>query len=581
MAGTPYPKAQMHRFAYTKLSSKDIAARLSKVISSGPTSASPLSDELAGRSMRIITDNGLKLGYSFRSKSRLTVSENGGVAVDAGYGALALDHIVVFTHLVPGTQRGYAVILDRNTDLATVFELWFSGYEDNREVQREIHYGYIEQQGKKPPEARHAATNRMEGHGYHWTQDNGVETLEFYPSVVYTHFVELTRLGGELGFCAPADYIKISNEYFIHSRTECEFCGTFELYIVGLSRIEQIGMRLGFNADDMLEYYLFRGQGDWLGQIAHFEKFGDVKGDVMPVPADAGKKPAKGARPIYRPLKTMDKMTKAQVDALVKQKTTFDTKSEMAGNADPPTNYLAGKRLTLRYDHAPAMEYRFDTADTLHWRKEGGDRWIKSPYIAWESMPGVVIFGHLLEGEPNHDGHSIVIDFHQGLVTCFNGYLNTPYFANEAGLKVHFGVVEMEGIVPPIYRRHQFTDELVGHAITWEYSPGITSMHLYSTPNTACWTIFTESGAGGMAWSGISAFVKIREGLYFTCWLEEACNGVLGTILVNMHTMHDAGVSYKCNKNGLNMHPVGALGRHAGKFDVARFYQVKSSGRTA
>jgi hypothetical protein len=146
---------------------------------------------------------------------------------------------------------------------------------------------------------------------------------------------------------------------------------------------------------------------------------------------------------------------------------------------------------------------------------------------------------------------------------------------------VLFGVVEMEGIIPPLYRRHQFTDEMVGRAITWEYSPGITSMHLYSTPHTASWTIFTESGAGGMAWSGISTFVKIREGLYFTCWLEEACNGVLGTILVNMHTMHDAGISYKCNKDGLNMHAVGALGRHAGKFDVARFYQVKSSGRTA
>jgi hypothetical protein len=253
----------------------------------------------------------------------------------------------------------------------------------------------------------------------------------------------------------------------------------------------------------------------------------------------------------------------------------------MAGNADPPTDYLAGKKLTLRYDHAPAMEYRFDDAATLHWRKEGGRSWIKAPYIAWQSMPGVVVFGHLLEGEPNHDGHSIVADFRQGLVTCFNGYLNTPYFANEAGVRTLFGVIEMEGLIAPKYRRHHFTDDMLGRAITWEYSPGITSMHLYSTPHTTSWTIFTDGGAGGMEWSGIGAFVKIRDGLYFAYWLEEACNGVLGTILINLHTMHDAGVSYKCNKDGLNMHPVGALGRHAGKFDIARFYQIKSSGRTA
>jgi hypothetical protein len=576
--GTPYPKAQMHRIAYTKLSSADITSKLSKA--GGPVSRSPLSDVLTGKSIRIDTDKGLKLGYSFRGPNRLTVSENGGAAMETGYGALALGRIVVFTHLVPGTQRGYGVVVDQDTNLVTVFELWFSGYEDNREVQREIHYGYVEQPGRAPPQARHAPSNRMEGHGYHWTQDNGIETLEYYPSAVYSHFVELTRLGGELGFCAPSDFIKIDTDFFIYTRTECEFSGIFTLYVIDLNQVEQAGMRLGFNADDALEYYVFRGKGEWLGQLAHFEKFGDVKGDVVPLPAENGKPPAKGARAVYRPLKTMEKMSTAEVDALARKKTTFTRTSDMAGNGDPPTDYLAGKKMTLRYDHAPAMEYRFDDAETMHWRKEGSGRWIKAPYIAWESAPGLVVFGHLLEGEPNHDGHSIVVDFHQGLVTCFNGYLNTPYFANEAGVKTLFGVVEMEGLIPPKYRRHQFSDDLVGRAITWEYSPGITSMHLYSTPHTTSWTIFTESGAGGMEWSGIGSFVKIREGLYFAYWLEEACNGVLGTILINLHTMHDAGVSYKCNKDGLNMHPVGALGRHAGKFDVARFFQVQSSGRT-
>ena len=41
-----------------------------------------------------------------------------------------------------------------------------------------------------------------------------------------------------------------------------------------------------------------------------------------------------------------------------------------------------------------------------------------------------------------------------------------------------FGVVEMEGLTPPRYRRHQYTDELVGRAMTWNYSPGLTSIHL-------------------------------------------------------------------------------------------------------
>jgi hypothetical protein len=146
-------------------------------------------------------------------------------------------------------------------------------------------------------------------------------------------------------------------------------------------------------------------------------------------------------------------------------------------------------------------------------------------------------------------------------------------------VQVLFGVVEMDGVVPPKYRRHHFTDEMCGRAVTWNYmpgSPGLTSMHLYTTPHSLSWIIFTPTGAGGMEWSGPSSQVKIRDGLYFIYWLEEQCNGALGTVLVNMRTMHDAGIGMHCGPEGLSMSPVGAHARHAGKFDVARFYQVKT-----
>ena len=277
----------------------------------------------------------------------------------------------------------------------------------------------------------------------------------------------------------------------------------------------------------------------------------------------------------------MSKMSKAEVDAACAKKTTAFAPATgpgamMGGNRGLSTGWLAGKTLTLRYDNAPAMEYRFDDAETLRWRKEGDSNWTKARYEAWESVPGVILFGHLLEGAPNHDGHSIVADFHHGLVTCFNGYLNGPYFANEACVKTLFGVIEMEGLTPPKYRRHQFTDEMVGRAVTQNYAPGLTSMHLYSTPHSLSWIIFTDSDAGGLEWSGPAAYVKIRDGLYFMYWLEEACNGTLGTILVNLHTMRDVGVGYNCGTNGLSMSAVGAHERLAGQFDIARFYQVKA-----
>src|SRR5690606_24907032 len=147
---------------------------------------------------------------------------------------------------IPGTPRGYTVIVDRHTNLATVFELWFNGevyigagdarqrIDVAREVQREIYFGYVDT-GATPPEGRHALTNRVEGKGFHWTKDTGERTLELYSTVFYTHFVELSRTGGELGFCAPSDTIKIDDEIYITQRTECEFSGAMTLYVMNVA----------------------------------------------------------------------------------------------------------------------------------------------------------------------------------------------------------------------------------------------------------------------------------------------------------------------------------------------------------
>ena len=77
MKATPYPKEQMHRIAYTKLSESQIADKLSKGALTGPTSTSPLSDVFAGKSLRIVTDKGPALAYTFGRNNRLSVAENG------------------------------------------------------------------------------------------------------------------------------------------------------------------------------------------------------------------------------------------------------------------------------------------------------------------------------------------------------------------------------------------------------------------------------------------------------------------------------------------------------------------------
>jgi hypothetical protein len=268
-------------------------------------------------------------------------------------------------------------------------------------------------------------------------------------------------------------------------------------------------------------------------------------------------------------------MMKDEVTALT-DKAVFAGPTPMAGNKSPVSDLLVGKELTLRFDNGVAVSYRFDEIQKLRWRREGESTWHEERYESWESAPGVVMFGHLLTDAPNHDCYKMVVDFDHALATCIHGTIGSRYIANEAQAETWFGVIEMEGVTPPQYRRHHYTDELVGRAVTWNYSPGLTSMHHYTTPHSLSWIIFGESGAGGMEWSGPASYVKIRDELYLAYWLEEACNGTLGTILVNLRTMHDCGIGYHCGRDGLRLSAMGAHARHSGRFDITKYYRLKA-----
>ncbi|MBO9517077.1 MAG: MoaF N-terminal domain-containing protein [Porphyrobacter sp.] len=565
MALQAYPDVPLFRYPYTQLTTAQVKAKLAEVARGGPGSKGPLDTDLAGTNLRVVTDGAGTLTWQFGQGNTLTFE-----GAEAGYGALTLDHVTLITHLVPNSTRGYAIAWDRHSNLATVFELWFGDGPSphDREINRAVWHGYVQSGDAEAPTERHAPTLRLEGRAFAWTEDTGNRTIEYYPSVTYTHWVELDRLKGKRGYSAPMDYVQLTEDLYLLARVESEFSGMLHMYLVDVNRLRQAGVRLGFNGADELEYYMFRGTGEWLGQLARFEKLGDFSAEPLKI-----ENAKKGERRIYRPLATMDKMTPAEVAKVVAENThVFDRPSPMAGNGTKPSGELAGKAFTIHYDNGPRMEYRFTSADSLQYRKDGAGDWKEARYNAWEVMPGAFIFGHLLQGEPNHDGHIAVIDLDAGLATNYHGFLNTPYIANEAGAETLFGKIVGEGIPDPGTKRHERTRDLLGRAFTWEYSPGLNSMHLYSTPNTTSWIIPTPTGHFATEWSGSGDFVKIRDQLYFARWQEEACNGTLGTILINMRTMHDAGIGYHCGKNGLSLSAVGAPARHAGKFNVDKFF---------
>ena len=593
MSTRNYRPLQMHRIPYSDLTEAQVAQAL-RAAASGPASKSKLSNALAGKRVKIVTDEGgPTLEYHFRNGRELELSENGGKSVKAGYGALENRSLVLVSHMIPGTQRGYKVIVDQQSRLATVFEVSFSGYAQletaaaeqakrdpqfktgrrHREAQRKIWFGYVDGGGTAPT-ARHTYTNRLEGKGIYWKQDNDVEILEFYLSVLYSNFIELTRFGGEMTVCAPSDYIMVNDHQFIYSRIECEFSGTYTLQLVDLFDLSQKGVRLGLTEKDELEYVMYTGKGEIAGQIATFEVFGN------------NSETRSGPRRVYRPLETFETMTDEEVkDQVLNHAHAFgDGKGSgaagMGGYKSELVTHFAGKKLTARMDNGPTIEYDFVADRQLKWRYQGDSNWREAWYEMYEPDDELYFFAHLLDAEFPRSCAMVALDMKNGLSTIVKGTTGTPFRNNETTPTYYFGVFQMEGApTPPTYVRHGWTDEMVGEAVTWNYqrgNPGLTSMHFYATPNTYSWIIFQPDGSGGMQWSSPGWYSKLRDGVYIMSWVEEACNGTLGVICFNQRTMHDAGFGYHVGRRGLSLSVIGARARHAGKIDIRKYIGLRA-----
>jgi len=594
----------MHRFKYTKLTSEQVDRKLAAT-AAGPKCVSELSGVLAGKSLKIVTDNGPTLNYSFRTKDKLTLAEDGGAAVEAAYGALALKQMVFFSHMLPKTRKGYSVIVDLQTNLATVFEVWFCGGKepnggvlDDREVQRQAYFGYIDAAGKEAPKKRHHPTNRLEGTGFYWKQDTGIETLELYPSIISSNFVELTRHADDLSYCSPSEYVMIDDNLFIYERIECEFSGTMTLYLLDLFTETQVGMRLGFNEKDDLEYYLFRGTGKIVGQLTSLAPFDEhglaaniVSSTAKAAPKQATPQSTKGMRTVYRPGRTFKNMTEEQVHQAAEKSTrTFtgdaNTPQEqgggMGGNTLPFTDLLVGKEFTLRYDNdGPAWNYKVIDLYNLQWRKDGDKEWQKETYRAFESDEKLVFFAHIVTGSRPRSCRRIALDLTNGLTTCILSKMGTKYYGNEVSYRAIFGAAEMEGIAAPQYVRHEFTDELVGRGFTRSYSDQMTSMHLYTTPHSSSWTIYTANQTLGMQWCAPALYVKLRDGVYIFDLVEEGCNGAETCIIENEKTKRASGFGFSGGERGVGLNIIGAIARDIGKYDVKQYFGPKAKVKGA
>jgi hypothetical protein len=249
----------------------------------------------------------------------------------------------------------------------------------------------------------------------------------------------------------------------------------------------------------------------------------------------------------------------------------------MSANTPPLSELLVDREFTLRYDgEGPVWEYGITGRKTLRWRNEGETDWHEESYRAFEVDEKLVFFSHMHSGSRPRKSVKIALDLVNGLTTCIASKMGTAYHANEISYQAVFGVAEMEGVKAPKYVRHGFTNELVGKAYSRTWSDTMTSMHLYTTPYTASWTIYMEDQTHGMQWSSPCIYVKLRDGVYIFNLHEEAGTANETCIAINEKTMRVCGFGYFGDSRGVTLDCIGAIARPIGSYDVQEFFGPKA-----
>ena len=604
----------MFRLNYTNLTKEQVEGILAESVP--PTCASGSCGCLSGKKLKIVLDKtpveGPTLEYEFKTEAKLTLKENGGAHVECDYGALSLKNITLFSHMVPGTKKGYCVIVNWDTSVVTAYEMWFLDYEAekvdltktfykmgdqsniapamNREVQRQYYFGYFETPGKRPPELRDTVSMQIENYMIKWKEDRGKHSLTTYTSTVFSTQVILDTPDGGDVLTFVSDILKINDSTFIYCFGEVEFSGRLSVEVIDIFGMRKIGATMGIDENDKFEHTLYKGKGKYLGRYATFYDFND-KGDQY---ADNIKGrmdiTVKGARATYRPSVMAKKVTEDEIIEASKKPVVFGVGAApdrvmFSTHVLDDSNYCAGKEITFRGDDGYAVDLRFKTMTELEYRVEGENGWLTEPYRAVELDEDLIVLGFYRSGILPSAVMIFALDFKNGCATCISAKMGSKYDLHDPVPHYHFGVFETEGLTPLRIFRHGFTDELLGRAFTQTYSDNMSSIHIYNAPHSYSWTIINLSApgtpasrSGGFVWSSPCEYIKLRDDVYVMNWVEQKWSGHMDTLFRNLRTGRDCGFAYGISNDGKEIHldKMGSLSRSAGYIDLSGIYSLRN-----
>ena len=231
---------------------------------------------------------------------------------------------------------------------------------------------------------------------------------------------------------------------------------------------------------------------------------------------------------------------------------------------------LAGKSFHLIMDSGKEYYLNFLTGTFLEWSKNG-KKAKKNNYECLKCDDTTYFVNMEVKGTEPRKGITFILDLENRLTTIVEVRQGErTEYPNLVTVKHGFGVIDVPGMELP-EKRHEYTEELVGKRILWNYSPdGLAIIHVYYDKK---YMTVTNNEGEGMAtrmsreryeefqrerekypYNEPTIYIKVKEGIYIVCCNEShsAKRGKMGNnllFLMDLKRVHDVGRSFGIDGN--------------------------------
>ncbi|MBR6406884.1 MAG: MoaF N-terminal domain-containing protein [Lachnospiraceae bacterium] len=440
---------------------------------------------LSGQKFRLAMDNGEELDIRFVSDEIVEWRHPGERLRWEKYGCLQADEQTYFVAaILSGVEPTTCVtlVLDVENRLVTMAVSRLGYYPKRpRLVVVEYYFGAIRVPDLPLPMKRHGFTRDLVGKKLTWHYAGGFVNTHIYPSERFCRIRPLTaprtpeeeeamqreiregKRKAELLYEEPTRFIKIKEGMYLISFVE-EDMNRHEPQVGGNNLMILTNLALGFDCgrtfsmgkEGKLEHGFFRSRGE-------------VTEEYIPAIEEAPSP--------YRMLTERKCVSAADlgIDPPVREKL-----PEMADGRRRylalPDKGIAGKVFRLHMDSEEEYVVHFVTDDTLMLAKKGElfEQYSCSPMHCDDG----VWFVPFMRGT---ECVTLVLDEAQGLVTVVyaKAYPRTMQLVKH---RILFGAIEKLNEKAE-FKRHSFTDDLVGKKMIWHYSPYVNITHCYFTEN--------------------------------------------------------------------------------------------------